>query len=160
MERRERNGGGSSRHLSLVLLLVVACGESPPAPPDTPPELPPPPVAAEAPPEAPRRAPRLRFEAPSTEAGYDPAELVAAVHQRALRIRRCFENLGVHDNVPPGRVVVSFTVRTDGTIGDAHTLEGGTYGDCVAEEIERVRLERGPDAPTVVIFPMVFEAGP
>lgn len=140
----------------MALLLLGACGEGPPTPSEAPPEEVPRPVAPRVTEEPP--APRLRFEAPTTESGYDPSALVAAVRERALTIRRCFENLSVHDNVPPGRVVVSFTVRTDGTVSDARTLEGGTYGDCVAEEIERVHVEPGPDEPVMVLYPMVFEA--
>jgi len=136
---------------------VVACGEAPPEPPSMAPDEPPRPAAPESPPTAEPMTPRVRFEEPSTQPSYDSTALMIAVERRRVPIRRCFEILAVHDNIRPGRVVLSFTVRIDGTIGDSRTLEGGTYGDCVGEEIARLRLSQGPDGPVVVLLPMVFE---
>lgn len=107
------------------------------------------------------RAPGLTFEAPSTLASgrFDMSLLTDAVREHEPTIRRCFEHLSVHDSIPPGRVVVGFTVRSDGSIGDTVALEGGTYGACVAERMGRIRLSRGPDEPLRVTLPMVFEPG-
>ena len=139
-----------------MLVLLAGCGSDSPPTPDEPPvpELP------ETPPPTPRPARGLRLEAPTVEAGYDASVLIAAVEGRTAGLRRCFVNLSVHDNVPPDRVVVSFRVLPDGTIVEARALVGGTYGDCVAEEVQRLHLAEGPDEPVVVLYPMIFEPEP
>jgi hypothetical protein len=120
------------------------------------------------------RAARTRDDAaappvflPAGEAGEAPgAEVLSAgslarfVRGRQAELRACYEEALARAPVLRGRVILRFTIRPDGTVGDVlpwyDSLGGGVAQPCLAGRVAAWQTPFRPLEPVPVEYPFAF----
>lgn len=92
---------------------------------------------------------------------FDAAVVVRTIRARLRAIQMCYENELRRDPSLAGKVTVSFTIQTTGTVtgvkASENTSGSAGLGDCIVQTVERFRFNPGPSGGSVSFaYPFVF----
>lgn len=86
--------------------------------------------------------------------------LARFVFSRAGELRACYDAALVRYPVLRGKVVLRFTIRPDGTVGEVapvyDNLGGGVARPCLVDRVAAWRTPFRPAEPVVVEYPLAF----
>lgn len=92
---------------------------------------------------------------------FDPSIVTRQIQARIAGIQRCYEAQLVRDPTLRGRLVISFTIGTDGRVSEVVVRENSVgspaVAACVTDVISRFRFSPGPTGGSVTFaYPFVF----
>lgn len=107
---------------------------------------------------------RVRSGALEDESGsgvFDPSIVTRQIRARIRAIQSCYERELRNNPTLAGRVLVSFTIQTTGSVSGARATENTTgspaVASCVVNTIRRFRFTPGPEGGSVTFaYPFVF----
>lgn len=112
----------------------------------------------------PPRGPEVQPRRAQVSGGLDAATVRRVVRRSLPRIRRCYLNVALQVNPGlSGELVVTFTVRLDGTVMDAAVSQRAfnhpKLESCLLEEVRRWRFPTPEGSVVRVRYPFHFTAG-
>ncbi len=111
-----------------------------------------------------KKVPRVRQSKAKVKGALDKDIIRRIVRAHISQVRYCYEVGLKKDEELAGRVVIDFTIGTDGSVSkaevDSTTVDDEAVGTCIAKKVKRWKFPKPPGAGIVLVsYPFVLSPG-